>query len=138
MYKNGTSMAAPHVAGAAAMYILRNPAITPEQLQTAFRRYVIVPAGWDAARYGTGILNMDLAQTGANVVIPGDVFGDGRPITTANVTRLRLYLAGHPVSIVRAAADVTGTGNVTTADVTRLRLYLAGHPVRLMPSPLAR
>ena len=58
--KSGTSMAAPHVAAAAAMYILQNPDISPDALQLAFRRYVNVPSGWNS-RYGSGILDLTRA-----------------------------------------------------------------------------
>jgi len=57
---NGTSMAAPHVAAAAAMLILENPGISPAQVRGALRRNVTVPNTWNS-RYGTGILNMQLA-----------------------------------------------------------------------------
>ena len=59
VFESGTSMAAPHVSAAVAMYILDNPWLSPAQIQAAFRNYVTVPAGWNL-RYGTGILNMDL------------------------------------------------------------------------------
>jgi len=56
----GTSMSAPHVAAAAAMYISANPGITPAGVQSALRRYVDIPINWQS-RFGTGVLNMELA-----------------------------------------------------------------------------
>jgi len=44
---------------------------------------------------------------------------------------LRLYLAGFPVNINLAAADVNRDGRVTGIDVLLIRLYLAGFPVTL-------
>ena len=64
--------------------------------------------------------------------LPGDVNGDGT-ITAADVGRLRAYLAGFPVDIVRENADITGTGTITAADVGMLRAYLAGFDVVLGP-----
>lgn len=58
---DGTSMAAPHVAAAVAMYVLENPGISPTDIQVALRQYVDVPPGWNSTRYGTGILNMQRA-----------------------------------------------------------------------------
>ena len=54
---NGTSMAAPHVSAAAAMYIMINPGISPEAVKEAFLGYVDVPWGWYQS-HGAGILNM--------------------------------------------------------------------------------
>jgi hypothetical protein len=62
-YKNGTSMAAPHVTAAVAMYLLRNPTLSPASVQHAFRNYVYIPNGWNSSRYGAGILDMTRAMT---------------------------------------------------------------------------
>ncbi|MCL2388398.1 MAG: stalk domain-containing protein [Defluviitaleaceae bacterium] len=70
---------------------------------------------------------------GLDEVIPllGDVNGDGE-ITDADVSLIRMYLAGHLVNICLIAADVNGDGEVTDADVSLLRMYLAGHPVQFI------
>jgi len=60
--EHGTSMAAPHVSAAAAMYIMVNPAMRPANVQSAIRSYVNVPNGWER-RFGVGILNMQRAIT---------------------------------------------------------------------------
>ncbi|MCL1999757.1 MAG: S8 family peptidase [Turicibacter sp.] len=61
---SGTSMAAPHVSAAIALYMLVNPDISPAALTRNFERYVDVPAGWNNARYGAGVLNLGLAVPG--------------------------------------------------------------------------
>ena len=134
VHMNGTSMSAPHVAAAAAMYIMINPGISPSNMQAALIQYVYVPADWNI-RYGAGILDMTLViLDGFTEItpefIPGDVNRDGE-VTAADVGMLRAYLAGFPVDICKRAADVTGTGNITAADLGMIRAYLAGFPVVL-------
>jgi len=55
---SGTSMAAPHAAAMAAMYILEHPGISSADVHAALREYVDIPDGWNTNRYGTGILDM--------------------------------------------------------------------------------
>jgi subtilisin family serine protease len=61
MSSSGTSMSAPHVSAAVAMYILNNPSLSPEEIRLALRNYVTVPDEWEFFLHGTGILNMDYA-----------------------------------------------------------------------------
>jgi len=78
--------------------------------------------------------DVTIANGSVLVYLPGNVTGSGK-VDSADTTRLRFYIAGHPVPIVYEAADVTGDGKVDSADTTRLRLYNAGHPVILGPRP---
>ena len=59
--ETGTSFAAPHVAGAAAMYRLVNPFLDPVHVQAALSRYVNTPPGWRDDMFGNGILSMHRA-----------------------------------------------------------------------------
>ena len=132
IHTGGTSLAAPHVSAAAAMYLMLRPGICPAGIQASLMRYVHVPPGW-GYRYGTGILDMSRAvyyydPSPHPVIILGDVTGTG-VVTAADVAMLRAYLAGYPVEIVREAADITGSGSITAADIAMLRAYLAGYPV---------
>lgn len=56
---SGTSMAAPHVSAAAAMYRLRYPTVGPVKVQELVKRYCkdLGTAGWDTV-YGNGVLKM--------------------------------------------------------------------------------
>lgn len=57
---NGTSMAAPHASAATAMYLLDDPTLTPGGAESAMRKYVKRPSGWNGA-YGSGIIDMSQA-----------------------------------------------------------------------------
>ncbi len=62
--KSGTSMATPHVAGAAALVKQRFPAFTPAQVKGKLRSTAVDlgPLGVDVA-YGSGLINCNLATT---------------------------------------------------------------------------
>jgi subtilisin family serine protease len=57
-WKAGTSMAAPNVAGAAALVKSANPNYNANQVESALKRAASVPAGYDKAYYGSGYLNV--------------------------------------------------------------------------------
>jgi len=75
-----------------------------------------------------GIIHID------NPILWGDVNDDGA-VDSVDLMMLRLYLAGHPVPINRAAADVNADGVINMVDEIMLSMYLAGHPVVLGPQP---
>jgi subtilisin family serine protease len=54
----GTSMAAPQVAGAAALVKSENPNYTADQVESALKRAAEVPDGYDKTYYGAGFLNI--------------------------------------------------------------------------------
>lgn len=57
-YLAGTSMAAPQVAGAAALVKSANPNYNANQVEAALKRAADVPDGYDKAFYGAGFLNV--------------------------------------------------------------------------------
>lgn len=57
-YKQGTSMAAPQVAGAAALVKANNPDYSPNQVEAALKRAASVPEGYDKSYYGSGFVNV--------------------------------------------------------------------------------
>lgn len=57
-WKAGTSMAAPNVAGAAALVKSVNPDYNANQLESALKQAADVPEGYDKAYYGSGYLNI--------------------------------------------------------------------------------
>lgn len=108
---SGTSMSAPHVSAAVAMYILDNPALSPAQIQAAFRSYVTVPSGWNTA-YGTGILNLDLAPRSVQLFTGWAVVEGGNRAFYQNGVRVGQGQAG-PDGLFFAQGLVTPFG---TAD----------------------
>jgi subtilisin family serine protease len=57
-WKAGTSMAAPNVAGAAALVKSANPKYNANQVESALKRASAVPEGYDKTFYGSGYLNI--------------------------------------------------------------------------------
>lgn len=57
-WKAGTSMAAPNVAGAAALVKSANPDYNPDQVRSALEGAAEVPEGEEKAYYGAGYLNV--------------------------------------------------------------------------------
>ncbi|SHG82578.1 S8 family serine peptidase [Halobaculum gomorrense] len=57
-WKAGTSMAAPNVAGAAALVKSANPDYNANQAESALKKAAEVPDGYDKAYYGSGFLDI--------------------------------------------------------------------------------
>jgi len=57
-WKAGTSMAAPNVAGAAALVKSANPNYNANQVESALKQAADVPSGYDKSYYGSGYLNI--------------------------------------------------------------------------------
>ncbi|MFC6794603.1 S8 family serine peptidase [Halobaculum halobium] len=57
-WKAGTSMAAPNVAGAAALVKSANPDYNANQIESALKQAADVPDGYDKTYYGSGFLNV--------------------------------------------------------------------------------
>ncbi|MBN3032830.1 MAG: S8 family serine peptidase [Candidatus Saganbacteria bacterium] len=69
--KSGTSMAAPHVAGAISLLLSQNPALTSSQVRNIIRASAddLGPAGFDPY-YGAGQLDIYKALTRASIATP--------------------------------------------------------------------
>ncbi|MHB8808747.1 MAG: S8 family serine peptidase [Desulfobulbaceae bacterium] len=78
----GTSMASPHVAAAAAFLLANNPGLTPQEVRTALTATALDlnEAGYDSTS-GYGLLQVYNALTGGEVGTPGtDGDRDGWPV----------------------------------------------------------
>jgi len=79
---DGTSMAAPHVAGAAALLRSANPNMSVEEIRLRLSRTAETPANLtdvSQVRYGHGIVNVTRAQAGAFADVNGTVRTNGTP-----------------------------------------------------------
>jgi len=81
--KSGTSMASPHVAGAAALLLCNNPSLTPASVKAQICHYVdqVLFSVTNGYYYGSGILNIGKA---AGVASPQFIFSTPTDVT-ANV-----------------------------------------------------
>ena len=93
-YADGTSLAAPHVAGAFALLLSIKPTLTVTELESAVKTAALDlgPAGPDNS-YGFGRLDVIQAAESLNVLPPhipsGDVEGDGRVMVNDAMLVLR-------------------------------------------------
>ena len=74
---SGTSMATPHVAGAAALLLSKNPDFTPQQVQSILENTAndLGTRGKDAS-YGSGVINLDAAFNAKAIVLAKDVLSE--------------------------------------------------------------
>jgi subtilisin family serine protease len=102
-YADGTSLAAPHVAGAIALLLSINPGLTVTELENAVRNAALDlgPVGPDNS-YGYGRLDIIKAAESLNLLPPhtpsGDVNGDGSVDVTDALMVLRAAVGLAPRS----------------------------------------
>ena len=112
----GTSMAAPHVAGAAAVVLSRAPGATPDNVRTILRSYAedIGPSGADV-EFGAGRLNLARA-VGVTVARP--------------VGRITAPVEALTVGMAIETVDVQGTASGTNFRQYQLELGERADPVK--------
>ncbi|MGM0370592.1 MAG: S8 family serine peptidase, partial [Bacillota bacterium] len=126
---SGTSMAAPHVSGVAAMLLANDVVDTPEQLKRQLQETAqdlgaqnSDNQGWDPF-YGAGLINAHAALTNAKIskskVFAGQKDGDviTKSSNFTSVTEDGFYeLDATDADYIFAWIDVTGTGEIEPGD----------------------
>ena len=139
-YESGTSMASPHVAGAAALIWSTFPSLTREQVRTALRSSVLVTAAASQYpnAYGAGLLNIPGALSLAQIecaCTPTPAPSSPTITRTPSVTPTRTN-----TPTVTQTATVTTTRTVTTTSTvtptgTATMTRTATPTVTVTPSP---
>jgi hypothetical protein len=127
---SGTSMAAPHVAGVAALLRQANPALTPQQIVDTLKATAadIGPAGADSS-YGTGRLDALKAVQAVVGPMPDTSFSRTPPAAThAQALRYDIVLTGG-ATMVRSRVDGGPWSAPTSALTLSLSLPQGRHTV---------
>lgn len=126
-FYNGTSMAAPHVSGVAALWLAVDPSLTPTQLLTALQSAALPRTAAQCPQpCGAGLLNADPWAVGVSLA-KDDIKNNETTTATATITLLGSPQGGKTVdfatgdpgvaTIVPPATGVTDTDGKATATV---------------------
>lgn len=106
-YYQGTSMATPHVAGAAALMLAANPALTPDQVETRMKASTRAFPGV-CSQCGTGIVDANAAVDAAIVVNPPPTWTDVNEVESNNTRNSAQTITPDPA---RVLGTISGTGD---------------------------
>lgn len=140
-FMQGTSMAAPHVAGVVALMLSANPSLTPakvEELLKGTAKSFVSPTIYS---YGTGIAYAPAAVAAAvlgevpppiQYVTPGDVYMDGELRVGSTLSARTAFWEPAPVEMTYEWFVGGKTTPVSTSDTYTLRPEDLGKPVAVI------
>lgn len=132
-YKSGTSMAAPHISGVAALLLSAEPNLSVDDLERVMMDSAIPLTDTDYPNspnygFGYGLVNALAAVNSVNCGGPiGDLDGNGLVNVIDAVILLRYSVSLFSLTPQQLLfADANGDGHVTLADVIVILRYIAG------------
>ncbi|WP_432363783.1 S8 family serine peptidase [Sporosarcina sp. UB5] len=129
---SGTSMAAPHVSGIAAMLKLESPIRSRQGIERLLKRYVDDrgPAGWDS-QYGEGIVN--IASKGVNNVSTVKDDTENAPVSSSEF----IALPEHKDVPLNKKWTIEFNRLLTERDTIDVKIYMDGEKIPINVTPIA-
>ena len=90
MYMNGTSMASPATAGAAALLFQANPSLTPGLVKTILQHTAEAHADYDTFTQGAGFLDARAAVTLAQSIASGAVLESAPVVSSVTIPNVEM------------------------------------------------
>jgi len=124
--KSGTSMASPHVAGAAALLLCNNPSLAPASIKALIRNYVdpYAVTATNMNYYGTGILNIGKAAGVSNhqfvFASPGGINENVYSGSKQKQLKIEYYNNGVITNVTSQATYQSSNATVATVSATGL------------------
>jgi hypothetical protein len=131
--KQGTSMAAPFVSAAVAMYLINSPELSSENVRTTIVNYVNTPNGWNIDRFGSGILDMRLAVTHPPPALHLITITPS-PIQFAEISARYRNVTPHQITIHNISEECTGRVNIALTGEHARCFKLSQRRIKNIPS----
>ncbi|MBQ0961880.1 S8 family serine peptidase [Ideonella sp. 4Y11] len=107
-YYEGTSMATPHVAGAAALMLAANPALTPDDVEARMKASTRAFPG-TCSQCGTGIVDANAAVDAAVVVTPPPTWTDVTEVESNNTRSRAQTISPDPARVLGTIGSTSDT-----------------------------
>ncbi|MBQ0929998.1 S8 family peptidase [Ideonella alba] len=107
-YYQGTSMATPHVAGAVALMLAANPALTPDEVETRLKGSTRAFPG-TCSQCGTGIVDASAAVDAATAVTPPPTWTDVNEVESNNTRAAAQTITPDPARVLGTVGSTSDT-----------------------------